>query len=169
MSEELNIMEAMNNIDLSTVETSFPILDSGIVSVQVAKCEYRRDTDKKSDAKPYCYIELNLTQPWRTVKFDGDSKPVLPGGRGSTIVERVYIGQYEKKDGSGLAWYGVDTLAKFREAVFGKAAPGVRFDPNEMLGQNLQVRLQFDPAPKGKDGQVYGPRTAVATYIKKAA
>lgn len=163
---DLDLMEAMNNIDLSKVETSFPLLDSGIVTVQVAKCEYKKDD--KEDAKPYCLIELNLVEPWKTVKFDGnESKPVLPGGRGSVITERVYVGTYEDKKTGETKWYGVDTLAKFREAVYGKAAEGVRFQPAEMLGQTLQVRLQFDPAPKGKDGQTYGPRTSVAAYIKK--
>lgn len=166
MSSELDIMEAMNNIDLSKVETSFPLLDSGIVDFQVAKCEYRKDD--KADAKPYCYIELNLVSPWKTVKFDGaESKPVLPGGRGSVHVERVYVGQYEDKKTGELKWYGVDTLAKFRESVFGKAPEGTRFNPAEMLGQNLQARLQFEPAPKGKNGETFGPRTSVAAYIKK--
>lgn len=164
---DLDIMQAMDNIDLSEVETSFPLLDSGVVTVQIAKCEYGRDEKKGADAKPYCLVEMALTVPWRTTPLNGPSKPINPGDRGSKFTERIYVGQYEKKDGSGLAWYGVDTLAKLRKAAFGKAAPGVKFNPTEMLGQTINVRLKFEAEPKGKDGTVYGPRTSVSDYISK--
>jgi len=164
---DIDILQQMNDIDLSKVETSFPMLDSGIADFQVKACEMRRDTDKKADAKPYCFIELTLTAPWRTTSFNGDSRVINPGDRGSTINKRVYIGQYEDKNTHELKWYGIDELARFRESAYGKAPAGTKFNPAEMLGQNIKARLKFDPAPKGKDGTIYGPRTEVDAFIAK--
>lgn len=167
MSEDIDIMQAMDNIDLSKVETSFPTLDSGIVSVQVAKCEYGKD-DKKVDAKPYCLVEMNLTEPWKTTPAMGDSRVINPGDRGSKIITRIYVGQYDDEKTGEKKWYGVDTLAKLREAAYGKAAGGVKFNPSEMLGQTIRIRLKFDPAPRNKKtNEVFGPRTDVADYIAK--
>lgn len=164
---DIDIMTAMDNIDLSKVETSFPILDSGIVTVQITKCEYSRDEKKGADAKPFCLVEMQLTTPWRTTPHNGPSKPINPGDRGSKFTERIYVGQYEDKKTGELKWYGVDTLAKLRAAAFGPAAPGVKFNPAEMLGQTISVRLKFEAEPKGKDGTVYGPRTSVSDYLAK--
>lgn len=170
MSSELDIMQQMDNIDLATVETEFPILAGGVVQVQIQDCEFRKDTEKKGpDAKPYCYISFNLTQPWKTQALDGSaSKEVQPGSRGSTITERVYVGTYEDKKTGETKWYGVDRLALLRECVFGKATAGTKFVPAELKGQAVTIKLAFEPAPKNeKTGEVYGPRTSVATYIRR--
>lgn len=172
-NDPLDIMQQMDNIDLSKVETDFPILASGPVQAQIQDCEFRRDVDGKKgqDAKPYCYISYNLTQPWKTQSIDGSAvRELQPGQRGMTVIERVYVGTYEDKKTGETKWYGVDRLALLRECVFGKAQPGVKFNPAEMRGQPVTLRLLFDPAPKNKDtGEVYGPRTSVQTYIRKRA
>lgn len=167
MSSELDILSQLQNIDLSTVETSFPLLASGIVTAQVQECEFKRDTDKKGDsAKPYCWIKCSLTQPWQTVSHEGvESKPVSPG---FPITKRVYVGTYVDKEGK-TKWYGLDELARFRESAYGPAPQGQKFVPAEMLGQNVVLRLAFDPSPKNdKTGQVYGPQTTIAGYVRKA-
>lgn len=163
-------MQQMDNIDLAKVETDFPILATGVVQVQIQDCEFRRDTEKKGpDAKPYCYISYNLTQPWKTQSIDGSVvKEIQPGARGSTINERVYVGTYEDKKTHEEKWYGVDRLALLRECVFGKAQPGTKFNPAELKGQSVTIKLLFEPRPTNeKTGEVYGPRTSVATYIRR--
>lgn len=170
MSDELDIMQQMDNIDLAKVETEFPILATGPVTVQIQDCEYRRDTEKKgADAKPYLYVSYNLTQPWKTASIDGGPvKEIQPGQRGSTITERIYIGTYEDKKTGETKWYGVDKLALMRECVFGKAPAGTKFNPGEMKGQSLTVKLTFNPAPRNdKTGEVYGPRTEVTGYVRR--
>jgi len=168
MSDELDIMQQMDNIDLSTVETDFPLLASGIVTAQIQTCEWRRDTDKKGeDAKPYVRVKYNLTQEHKTCGHNGaEVKLIQPGARGSTISEDIYVGKYINKEGVE-AWYGVDRLTKLREAVFGKAQPGTKFNVAEMPGQPITLRLKSDPAPQNsKTKEVYGPRTSVDDYVR---
>lgn len=172
MSNEIDILNEMNSVDLSKVETGFPLLASGVVKTNIVKCEMRRDVEKKGDsAKPYCYVEYTLSQPWKTSGHDGPVKEIAPGGRGATFNERVYIGKYNDKNTGEEKWYGLDRVLLLREAVFGrKINPGEQFNPTELIGQEVQVRLKFEPAPVNKDTkEVYGPRTSVDGYVKKKA
>jgi len=170
MSEELDVMQMMDSIDLSKVETEFPIPAGGIVAAQIQECEFRRDTEKKGpDAKPYLYVTYNFTQPWKTQSIDGGIvKEILPGGRGSTINERIYVGYYEDKKTGEQKTYGTDRIALLRECVLGKAQPGTKFQPAELKGQSITLKLIFEPAPRNeKTNEVYGPRTSVASYLRK--
>lgn len=173
MSSELDIMSQLDSVDLSKVETSFPILAGGVASGQVTACEFKRDTEKKADAKPYLFIELAITQPWSTQPREGEpGKPLNPGDRGMKTVKRIYFGDYEDKKTGETKKYGFDQMAAFRESAYGKAAEGSKFSsiPTEMLGQNIKFVLKYDPAPKNKDtGEVYGPRTEVDRFIKAKA
>lgn len=172
MSNEIDILNEMNAVDLSKVETGFPLLASGVVPANIVKCEMKRDVEKKGDAaKPYCYIEYTLAQPWKTCGHDGPVTTIEVGKRGSKFNERVYIGKYNDKETGEEKWYGMDRLLLLREAVFGrKINPGEQFVPTELIGQSVQVRLKFEPAPVNKDTkEVYGPRTSVDGYVKKKA
>ena len=94
-------------------------------------------------------------------------KELQPGQRGMSINERVYVGTYEDKKTGETKWYGVDKLALLRECVFGKATGGTKFVPAELKGQSVTIKLQFEPAPRNeKTGEVYGPRTSVAGYVR---
>lgn len=167
---EQEILDQMQDIDLSKIETSFPMLATGMVTANIGKCELRRDVDKKGDdAKPYWFLEYSLTQPWKTVAWEGTpSKPVNPGDRGSKLQERIYIGKYIDKNDGTEKWYGLDRLTKMREAVFGKAPEGTRFVAPEMIGQDIILSLTFNPKPMNKDTkETYGPRTEISGYVKK--
>lgn len=174
MSEEnslpIDILQQIDNVDLSTVETSFPLLATGNVLANIIKAEFRRDTERKGDsAKPYIYIEYSLAQPWKTVARDGNtSKVVNPSDRGSVFNERIYVGQYIDKKTGETKWYGIDHYAQLREAIFGKATPGVKINPPELIGQTVTTKLLFESMTKNKNtGETYGPRTSVVGYIRK--
>lgn len=172
MTSEQDILSQVNDVDLSKVETSFPILASGIVTVTIGKCEFVTEDSKKKpgEKNTYLHVDYSLAQPWKTVPTDGiPSKPVNPGDRGSAMTERIYVGKFiDKKDGSEK-WYGLDRIAKLREAVYGKAGEGTKFIAPEMIGQTVLLNLKFNPAPVNKDtGEVYGPRTEIAGYVRKS-
>lgn len=180
MSEELpvpsgilspeEVMAQIDNIDLSKVETAFPLLASGAVKTTIIACEWRRDTEKKGDeAKPYIYVEYDLAQPWKTAIRDGiPSKAVNPGDRGSKFNERIYVGTYEDKKTGEMKWYGIERYAQLREAALGRAPEGSKINPPELIGQSVTTNLKFEPAPVNKDTkEVMGPRTTVIGYVRK--
>lgn len=167
MSSELDSLNNPQDIDLSTVETDFPLLASGVVQCQVQECEWKTEDSKKRPGTTNTYLHLKVVtaQPWNSVAFEGrEAKPINPG---FPITHRNYVGTYEK-DGATKP-YGTEFLARLRESAFGKAAPGTKFNPAEMIGQAVTARLKFEPSPKNKDtGEVYGPRTSIDGFVRKA-
>ena len=167
MDSDIAAMTDINDLDLSTVETDFPLLASGIAVVQVQSCALQPADDKKQGSFPYLEIKFALTQPHQTAAGEGRTvKTINPGDRGSSVNHRIYYGVSYKKKEEGTK-FGYDAIAKFREAVFGKATAGTKFSCDEMLGQQLSVRLLFEAHPQ-RDGTEYGPRTTVADFIRKA-
>lgn len=164
MSDELNIDALLANVDLATVETSFPILKGGVVQFQIT--EITNTPAESSDKKPYVAIKYTLAQSWTTQPIDGaPAKDVAPG---FPITERIYIFNWtDPKDGT-VKNFGLTRLAMLREAVLGKATAGTRFNSAELLGQSVMLKLKFDPAPKNaKTGETYGPQTSVDGYVRK--
>lgn len=172
--QDIDILDQMNAIDLSKVETSFPLLATGVVEAQIQECEFKRDTEKKGDdAKPYLFVKYALTQPWKTVPHDGaEAKNLNPGDRGMTVTESIYIGTYVDKNGDTKP-YGVDRIALLRECVTGQkaaAGTGIKTVPDAVRGQVVLLKLKFDPAPRNnKTNEVYGPRTSVDGYVRRKA
>lgn len=167
MSEDLNAMINLDDIDLSTVETDFPLLASGLCGLQIQECEAKAN---EKSGKLFIHVKFAITQAHKTTNHGGLTvKTINPGDRGSTLNKDIYYGKYEDTKTGELKPYGLDELTRLREAVFGKAPPGTKFNCSEMLGQNLVGNLRFDPEPKNKKtGEVFGPRTEVASYVRKA-
>lgn len=172
MSDDIDILQQVNEIDLSTVETSFPLLASGAVKATVVSAKWdKADSKKKAgQTNTFALIEYALAQPWKTSGHDGPVKTINPGDRGSKIIERVYVGKFiDEKDDNKEKWYGVDRLTKLREAIFGKAPEGTKLVLDELIGQEVTLRLLFEAAPVNKDTkEVMGPRTQVQDYVRKA-
>lgn len=159
----MNIMEQLNSVDLSKVETSFPILKAGIVDAQIVDITVVPGENGKA---PYVQCKYNLAQDWMTQPIDGgESKPVKPG---FPITERVYVNDWEDPKTGEKKNFGRVRLLQLREAVFGPIQPGQKLDFNELRGQSVKLNLKFDPAPKNsKTGEVYGPQTTVASYVRR--
>lgn len=166
MSNEIDQLTSLvNSVDLSTVQTSFPLLQSGVCQFQVQECGWQMPEDTAK--QPFLHIKMVTTQPWKTVPHEG--APVKEVAPGFPMTHRIYVGKYIDKKGEEKT-YGIDAIARFRESAFGKASTGTRFNPEEMLGQMITVRLNFNPAPKNdKTGEVYGPRTEVVGFVAKKA
>lgn len=163
MSTELDIMSQLNSVDLSKVETSFPILKPGILQFQIK--EIGVVTPDESDKKPFVGIEYTLLQPWESQPLDGGAaKPIAAG---YPIRERVYVNDWTDPKTNEVKNFGRVQLLKLREAIFGPIQPGQRLDFNEMRGQTVTLRIGFDPAPKNrKTGETYGPQNTVEAYVK---
>lgn len=163
MSTELDIMSQLNSVDLSKVETSFPLLKTGIVQAQVK--EIGVVTPDGSDKKPYVEVKYSLTQAWSTQPHDGaESKPV---NAGFPISERVYVNDWEDPKTGEKKNFGRVRLLQLREAIFGPIQTGQQLSFDELRGQPITLKLKFDPAPKNnKTGEIYGPQTTVDGYVK---
>lgn len=163
MSSELDIMEQLNSVDLSKVETSYPILKAGVVQAQIVEVSA---VPAEGDKKAYVNVKYTLAQPWESQPLDGPSKPINPG---FPISERVYINDWTDPKTGEVKNFGRVRLLQLREAVLGPIQPGEKLDFNALRGQSITLRLAFDPAPKNsKTGETYGPQTTVAGYVKKA-
>lgn len=163
MSSELDIMEQLNSVDLSKVETSYPVLKAGVVHAQIVELAA---VPAEGDKKPYIMAKYTLAQQWESQPLDGSpSKPISPG---FPISERIYVNDWTDPKTQEVKNFGRVRLLQLREAVLGPIQPGQKLDFNELRGQSITLKLAFDPAPRGKDGQTYGPQTSVAGYVKKA-
>lgn len=163
MSTELDIMSQLNSVDLSKVETSFPLLKTGTVAAQIK--EIGIVTPDASDKKPYVEVKYVTAQPWSTQPHDGsESKPVNPG---FPITERVYVNNWTDEKTGEVKNFGRVRLLQLREAIFGPIQAGQQLDFAELRGQPVTLKLKFDPAPKNnKTGEIYGPQTTVDGYVK---
>lgn len=150
---ELDIMSALDSVDLSTVQTSFPILKGGVVTAQIAAIE--PDNEKKR-----VQVKYTLTQDWSQI----DGTPV---SQGFGFNEFIYLNDWTDPKTGEVKNFGVQRLAQLREAVLGKAAPGVKFSIPDLLGQSITLTLKYEAAPTNKKtGEVYGPQTSVSGYVK---
>lgn len=163
----LDLLAEIDNVDLSKVETSYPHLATGNVTFNITDAKITQDDDKPE--KPYFLINYALAQDWRTQPFDGiPSKTVAPGARGSEIQQRIYFGYYEDKNHEEQV-YGIPQYAQLREAALGRAEPGAKINPSELIGQTVTLKLKFNPAPTNKEKtETYGARTEIDGYVRKA-
>ncbi len=153
MSNDIDILQQINDIDLSTVQTGFPLLKSGVVPLTIQSFE--DDVEKKA-----LKVKLVTAAPWEDI----DGKVIHPG---FPITDFIRFNTWTDADGKEKN-FGVERVVNLRAAVFGKAKPGDKFDRTALLGQQVQARLKYDPAPRNKKTQeVYGPQTTIEAYLIK--
>lgn len=163
-----DILNEINNIDLSKVETSFPVLKSGVVKATIAEIEFdKKDKKDGSGVNRLAKIKYSLGQPWETQPHDGlPAKPIAPG---FPVTETIYLDPFKDEKTGEEKNLGIARLALLRESVLGKAKEGDRFDIAQLIGREVILKLKFDPAPKNKKtGEVYGPQTTVDGYVRQA-
>ena len=162
---ELDILQSIQDVDLATVETSYPVLMAGVVAATIKEIEFKMIENKKGDTNPWALIKYATSQEWKTQPMaDSPSRSVTSG---FGITERISLKPWTDPKTDEVKNFGLTRLAQLREAVFGKAAPGSKFTPVELINQPITLKLKFDPAPKNKDtGEVYGPQTSVDGYVK---
>jgi hypothetical protein len=151
-NQNLDVLNQLDSIDLSTVSTAQPFLPNGIYDVTVA--EVKLDKLKEPKVGNLVKIKLTLNNP----ALDVEGKPVNPG---FPIFDQIVITPV-----GNLTMDMIQTsLARFQEGTIGTKG---RFTPLEQyIGQVAQVQVAYDPDSKGKDGQSYGPRNNIKRYIKK--
>jgi hypothetical protein len=162
---DLDILQQIQDVDLSKVPTAFPTLAAGVVQCTIASIEFENRENKKGVTNPWAIVKYTLAQPWKTQPLP--DVPVQDIGVGFIITERISLKPWTDPKTNEEKNFGIQRLALLRHAVFGAAAPGTKFFPDELINQPITLKLKFDPAPKNKEtGEVYPPQTNVDSYVK---
>lgn len=145
MPDETDIL----NVDLTSVDTSYPLLAAGVYPFTVAKCEYGKTKDGTGNLVK---IQLKLNVAAKDIKG-------APVNVGFTINDQISVTPSEK--------YTTDmitrALKKFREGVVGKA-PGPFAPIDQYVGQTVVANISIEEDKNGK----YEPRNRVKAYVPKA-
>lgn len=164
MSDELDIMSRLDSVDLSKVETSFPILAAGVVQAQLVSIQ---PVAGDGDKKPFIEVKYTLAAPWHTQPGESESRPVNPG---FPLSERVYTNDWTDPKTGETKNFGRVRLLQLAEAIRGRKATADEKLSSifpQLIGQQVTLRLKYDPAPRNdKTGQVYGPQTTVDGYVR---
>jgi hypothetical protein len=164
MENELDILNSLQQVDISKVETSYPLLATGNVQMQITSMSFGMKKKKDESTYPNCEIKFALMQPWKTVPIDGIPAKDIPPG--FPMTKNIFMGTVQK-DGKEEN-YGLKELVTLRECIHGKAPEGARIQKEDFLGQTVLCKLKFDPAPVNKETkEVYGPRTDIVGYVRK--
>jgi len=162
MTQDIDILSQIDNIDLSTVETARPFLPSGIYEFVVQKMELVDQKSPKTGKN--LSIQLGLVEPAQSVPNDkGETQLLNPG---FPVFDLISLTATFNDDGS-KKYDPLPRLAKFREAVLGDKSG--KFMPLEQyIGQRVMVKVNYSATNVDrKTGQDYGPKTTVSDYVKR--
>lgn len=143
MSQEIDILNDLDSMDLSNVETGLPLLPDGLYTLQVAEIETKAN---KKGTGSNLNIKFVTTEP----VTDLNGNPVNPG---FPLFDLISLVKSEKYD-------PIPKLAAFKEAVTGTKSGS--FNPLEQyLGLSVCVKLKIE-----RDAE-YGDKNRIQRYIKK--
>jgi hypothetical protein len=144
MSNEVPSIDSLLNADLTGVDTSFPVLQKGIVSTVIAECV----AENSKNEKPILRLKLTTAHPCQTLA--GDSRPA-----GFPLRHMISLTPTEKYDPR-------QGLAQLKEAVFGDKSGGFG-DPSIYVGKPVTVRLDVE------NSEEYGTQNRIKAFVKLAS
>jgi len=143
MSQEIDITNDLDSMDLSNVETGIPLLADGLYVLQVAELSTKANKKGTGSNLNFKFV---TTEPCVDIK----GNPVNPG---FPVYDLISLVKSEKYD-------PIPKLAEFKEAVTGSKAGS--FNPLEQyLGLTVTVKLKVE-----RDAE-YGDKNRIQRYIKK--
>lgn len=142
MQETTQSIDSMLNADLSSVDTSFPVLQAGVVNCVVAECRLGESKEKKT---PGIMMKLTTSHSVKTTK--GIEKPA-----GFPINHTIWLTPSEKYDPK-------TNLAQFKEAVFGDKS-GAFGDPAQYVGHPVAIRLGIESSEE------FGEQNRVKSFVR---
>lgn len=151
MLEESTPVSALDVLgsDLSGVDTSFPVLEPGVIDCVVS--DMKVEPTKKNNGHNLI-VTLKTSMPWRL--RDGTPRPA-----GFPLRDNIFLpaGEAAKPETVGMS---KQRLAQFREAVTGSKAGA--FNPLEQyIGKPVTVRIKIETSTE------YGDSNRVQAYVRK--
>ena len=161
MSQDIDILSQIDNIDLASVETARPNLPTGLYRFKVAKLELVDQKAPKTGKN--LSIQLGLVEPQQSVPNSKGESQVL--NVGFPVFDLISLTKTFKENGE-VNYDPLPRLAKFREAVLGDKSG--KFMPLEQyLGREVIVKVRYSETNiDKKTGQDYGPKTSVNDYVR---
>ena len=144
MSEEIDILQNLQSLDLTNVETGMPVLREGLVGIEVL--EAKIEPNKKGTGSNL-NLKFGLTDPWEAL----DGKAINPG---FPLFHTISLVQTEK-------YNPLQNLAAFKECVTGTKS-GNFLPVEQYLNCTGSVRI------KNETSEQYGTQTRIARFVKKA-
>lgn len=161
MSDDIDILNQLSNINLSSVQTSFPLLATGLYDLTVAEMKVEQQKAPKVGNN----IKIKLTTQNPSVDIDG--KQVNPG---FPMFDTISLTKSFKEDGS-INYDPAQKLAAFKEAVTGskEGSFGAPAEWAELyVGKTVQARVTYSPTSVDKRTQKdYGPQSRIDRYVKQ--
>lgn len=143
---EVPSIDSMLNADLTGVDTSFPVLEAGIVPVVIAKCYQGQSKEKKT---PGLFFEFTTVAPQKTTT--GHMRPP-----GFLLRDTVW---FTPPKNEGEQPRALQQLAQIKEAVFG-TKEGAFGDPAMYVGKPVTLRLAVEASEE------FGNQNRVKAYVK---
>lgn len=145
------------SMDLSTIDTSMPLLAPDTYELRIVKVELTKTKDEKT---PMLKVELKSTQPGRSVK--GDSV-----GAGVVIFDQLMLAPRGKSTVEMVA----RQVAGLVQAVGG--INGARLDNasewhKQLEGQIVRAKVEYTAAGTSPTtGKSYPPKNEIGYYLKR--
>lgn len=148
MSQDTSPVSALEMLqaDLSNTDTSFPVLEAGVVDCVIS--DMKIEPQKAPKTGHNLLITLKTAQPTRTHGANPQSKP--PGFPLRDIVGLAATEKYDPKQ----------RLAAIKEAVLGDKA-GAFGSPELYIGKPVTVRIKVESSPE------YGDQNRVQAYVRR--
>ena len=143
-SNEVSILNELDTLDLSSIETGVPILPARIYSLQVDKVEV---VENKKKTGHNLTIELSTVN---TEEAEG-GKVLNPGFKVFDLISLVKTDKYNP----------IEKLAAFKESATGSKSGNFN-PPEQYIGAIVQVRLAIE------DDKEYGRKNRINRYLKKS-
>lgn len=144
--QEVPSIDSMLNADLTGVDTSFPVLEAGIVSAMITKCYTDVSKEKKT---PGVFFEFSTLEAHRTTS--GQTRAA-----GFLLRDTIWLTPPKHEGEPSMA---LQRLAQVKEAVFG-AKDGPFGEPAMYVGKPVTFRLGVESSEQ------YGNKNVVKAYVK---
>jgi len=143
MSNEIDITNSLDSMDLSSVTTGVPMLPEGLYTVQVAELGTKANSKQTGSN---LNIKLTLTEPANDI----NGNAVNPGFPIYDLISLVQTDRYDPRA----------RLAEFKEAVTG-TKEGVFTPLEQYLGLTVTIRLGIERSTE------FGDKNRIKRYVKK--
>ena len=148
------MLNELDALDLSTVQTALPVLPAGVYEVIVSELKF--DENKAKTGK-LLNIKLTLVNPCKSLPDDkGATREV---NQGFPLFDRISAVRTFKDDGIEVKYDPLPRFAAFKEGVLGDKT-GAFMPLEQYAGKKVGVRIAVE------DDAEFGRKNVVKKYIK---